>query len=304
MSIFDFFSREAGQARRRDLEDAITYYIPPELRGLLGVAAEMQPIRGAERAGRGAERVVNTQGWDRVQAIGDTLSEIASVAAPVAAAKSIGMPAVQAVQEGLLGLSATPQAAAVRDFAADEFGGVSLPPLSNAQRTQIAGTFPTYQKALGVLDTVVPEGRALDFGAGLGMSRDLGFDTFEPFPRAGFDPTYRSASDIPDASYDRLTNLNVLNVVPREIRDGIVEDIGRVIRPGGAGVITTRGRDVLNAKGMAGPEPMSVITSVDTYQKGFTQSELQDYLRYMLGKNFDVSPLRLGPAGALIQRNR
>jgi hypothetical protein len=192
----------------------------------------------------------------------------------------------------------------VMDFAVDDFGGVSLPPLSNAQRTQIAGTFPTYQKALGVLDQVAPEGRSIDFGAGLGMSRDLGFDTFEPFPRAGFDPTYRSAADIPDASYNRLTNLNVLNVVPREIRDGIVEDIGRVISPGGAGVITTRGRDVLNAKGMAGPEPMSVITSADTYQKGFTQAELQDYLRYMLGQNFDVSPLRLGPAGALIRRTR
>lgn len=179
-----------------------------------------------------------------------------------------------------------------------------LPPLSNAQKTQIAGTFPTYQKALGILDTVAPEGQALDFGAGLGMSRDLGFDTFEPFPRAGFEPTYRSAADIPDASYDRLTNLNVLNVVPREIRDSIVEDIGRVIRPGGAGVITTRGRDVMAAKGAPGPEPMSLITSADTYQKGFTQAELQDYLRYMLGTNFDVSPLRLGPAGALIQRAR
>jgi hypothetical protein len=192
----------------------------------------------------------------------------------------------------------------VMDFAADESGALTLPPLSNAQKTQIAGTFPTYQKALGVLDAVAPGGRSIDFGAGLGMSRDLGFDTFEPFPRAGFDPTYRSAADIPDASYDRLTNLNVLNVVPREIRDGIVEDIGRVIRPGGAGVITTRGRDVLGAKGAPGPEPMSVITSADTYQKGFTQSELQDYLRYMLGQNFDVSPLRLGPAGALIQRTR
>lgn len=177
-----------------------------------------------------------------------------------------------------------------------------LPPASNAQKTQIAGTFPTYKKALDILDTVAPEGRTLDFGAGLGMSRDLGFDTFEPFPRAGFDPTYRSAADIPDASYDRLTNLNVLNVVPRDVRDSIVEDIGRVLRPEGVGLITTRGRDVLSAKGALGPEPMSIITSADTYQKGFTQSELQDYLRYILGKQYEVSPLRLGPAGAMIRK--
>ena len=192
----------------------------------------------------------------------------------------------------------------VMDFAADESGALRLPPPSNAQRTQIAGTFPTYQKALGVLDTVAPEGRAIDFGAGLGMSRDLGFDTFEPFPRTGFEPTYRSAADIPDGAYDRLTNLHVRNVVPREVRDSIVEDIGRVLRPGGAGVITTRGRDVLGAKGMPGPEPMSVITSADTYQKGFTQAELQEYLRYVLGSQYEVSPLRLGPAGALIRKGR
>ena len=206
---------------------------------------------------------------------------------------------------GSIADAARPTAArGLMDFAADESGALKLPPLSNAQKTQIAGTFPTYQKALGVLDAVAPEGRALDFGAGLGMSRDLGFDTFEPFPRAGFEPTYRSAADIPDASYDRLTNLNVLNVVPREIRDSIVEDIGRVIRPGGAGVITTRGRDVMAAKGTPGPEPMSLVTSADTYQKGFTQSELQDYLRYILGSQYEVSPLRLGPAGALISRGR
>jgi len=173
----------------------------------------------------------------------------------------------------------------------------------NAQKTQIAGTFPTYKKALGLLDMEIPEGRTLDFGAGLGMSRDLGFDTYEPFPRAGFDPTYRSAADIPDASYDRLTNLNVLNVVPREVRDQIVSDIGRVLDRGGVGVVTTRGRDVMTAKGMRGPEPMSVITSADTYQKGFSQKELQEFLQYILGNNYGVSPVRLGPAGAMIRRN-
>jgi hypothetical protein len=189
----------------------------------------------------------------------------------------------------------------VRGFLADESG--SLPPLSNAQLTQIAGTFPTYKKAAGLLDVEVPEGRTLDFGAGLGMSRDLGFDTYEPFPRAGFDPTYRSAADIPDASYDRLTNLNVLNVVPREVRDQIVSDIGRVLKVGGVGVVTTRGRDVMKAKGRRGPEPMSVITSADTYQKGFNQRELQDYLQSTLGEAYSVSPIRLGPAGAMIRRN-
>lgn len=196
----------------------------------------------------------------------------------------------------------------ITDFLRDESGALPLPPLGNAQRTQITGTFPTYEKALNIFNAVAPEGRTLDYGAGRAMSSRLGFDTYEPFPREGVNPTYRSAADIPDAAYDRLTNFNVLNVVPRDVRDSIVEDIGRVIRPGGTGLITTRGRDVLNAKGVPGPEPMSVITrpgtDMSTYQKGFTPTELQDYLRYILGSQYGVEPLRLGPAGALIRRNR
>lgn len=179
-------------------------------------------------------------------------------------------------------------------------GTPSLPPLSNAQRTQIAGTLPTYQKAADILGT---SGPGLDYGAGLGLgARELGFDAFEPFPREGFVPTYTDPAAIPSQAYDRLTNFNVLNVVPREVRDDIVENIGRVIAPGGRGLITTRGRDVLAAKGTPGPEPMSLITSRDTYQKGFLQQELQDYLRYILGSDFEVNPLRLGPAGAEIRR--
>lgn len=235
---------------------------------------------------------------------GDTSNE-RRLARDLAAMFDVAGPAPEGRALGLLTDAAMTGRVAdtAAEFLPSETGSLPLPPLSNAQKTQIAGTFPTYKKALGLLDTEIPEGRTLDFGAGLGMSRDLGFDTYEPFPRAGFDPTYRSAADIPDASYDRLTNLNVLNVVPREVRDQIVSDIGRVLKPGGVGVVTTRGRDVMTAKGMPGPEPMSVITSADTYQKGFSQRELQEYLQSILGEAYGVSPVRLGPAGAMIRRN-
>ena len=86
------------------------------------------------------------------------------------------------------------------------------------------------------------------------------------------------------------------------VRDEIVQNIGRVMEPGGLGVLTTRGKDVMSAKGRPGPEPMSIITSRDTYQKGFTPTELQEYLRYILGEGFDIEPARLGPAGALIRK--
>lgn len=181
-------------------------------------------------------------------------------------------------------------------------GSIDLPPAENAQRTQIAGTFPTYEKANALLSDIAPEGRSLDFGAGLGKSQQLGFDTYEPFPREGFNPTFSTASDIPDNSYERVTNLNVLNVVPREIRDEIVQDIGRVLKPGGRAIITTRGRDVMSANGTPGPEEMSIITGRGTYQKGFTPAELREYVRDTLGDNFEVENVRLGPAGVVVSK--
>lgn len=185
---------------------------------------------------------------------------------------------------------------------------VGLPPPENASRTQISGTTPTYKKAANQLADV--DGDIIDFGAGLGqgaqaMGDQLGrkIHTYEPYA-TNWKPDFSAAdaSDVPSDAYGGLTNLNVLNVVPREARDGIVQNISRVLRDGGKGVITTRGKDVMNASGRAGPEPMSVITSRDTYQKGFTNPELQEYLKYMLGDKFDVNRLNLGPAGAVIEK--
>jgi hypothetical protein len=180
---------------------------------------------------------------------------------------------------------------------------IDLPPASNSQKTQIAGTLPTYEKADKILDDIAPGKQTLDFGAGLGLSqKKLGYDTYEPFPKEGFDPTFINASEIPDSSYSRVTNFNVLNVVPRKMRDEIVLDIGRVLEDGGVALITTRGRDVMTAKGTPGPEPMSQVTSIGTYQKGFTQTELQEYITQTLGAGFEVTPLKLGPAGVKVKK--
>lgn len=178
-----------------------------------------------------------------------------------------------------------------------------IPPPENARKTQIAGTLPTYHKGKTHLDTHVPKGRTLDFGAGLGGgAAAIGADSYEPYPAKGFEPTYTKADDIPDNSYERITNFNVLNVVPQSIRDMIVGHIGRILAPGGVAVITTRGRDVMTARGDKGPEPMSRITTIGTYQKGFTRAELRDYVERTLGTGFEVSALKLGPAGVMVKK--
>ena len=178
-----------------------------------------------------------------------------------------------------------------------------MPPPENAQRTQIVGTLPTYRKARDILDREASGDRSLDFGAGLGIgAQELGYDSYEPFPKEGFSPTYTSPDQIEPRSYDKIVNLNVLNVVPRDARDRIVKDIGTALDAGGVAIITTRGKDVLNAKGKKGPEPTSIITTRGTYQKGFSKKELVDYLKDTLGPSFEVSPLNLGPAGAIVRR--
>ena len=167
----------------------------------------------------------------------------------------------------------------------------------------------TYKKASDIFKQHDVQGRALDFGAGLGKgTAELGSDaeSYEPFPGPAFTPHYVDVSQIPDNSYNRIVNLNVLNVVPNigdhRIRDQIVRNIGRVLAPGGMAIITTRGRDVLTIKGTPGEEPMSMVSSIGTYQKGFTQAELKEYVQAVLGDQFVVNSVKLGPAGVVIKK--
>lgn len=185
-----------------------------------------------------------------------------------------------------------------------------LPPPENARKTQIASTLGTYKKAGAMFDKAGVQGKALDFGAGLGKgTAEIGKDaeSYEPYPREDFKPHYIDATKIPSNSYSRIVNLNVLNVVPNveghRIRDEIVRQIGRVLAPGGMALITTRGRDVLTIKGTPGEEPMSMISSIGTYQKGFTGKELKEYVQSVLGDNFEVSTAKLGPAGVMIKKH-
>jgi hypothetical protein len=126
--LLDFLmqARESGRGVRADLENSINYYIPPELRGLLGLAAEANPVVSMERAGQDAQRLVQPglSGWDRMAAAGDMASNMAGVLAPMAG--RAGVPAANAIEEILTGLSRTPAAARMMDFGPNEYGGVPL----------------------------------------------------------------------------------------------------------------------------------------------------------------------------------
>lgn len=90
-------------------------------------------------------------------------------------------------------------------------------PESNAGLTQVTNTVPTYSKAGEELRRLGAEGPAIDFGAGKGLgTKHLGpqVESYEPFPEAGFSPTFTNAADIPSDKYGALANLNVLTCCP------------------------------------------------------------------------------------------
>ena len=92
-----------------------------------------------------------------------------------------------------------------------------LPAPENAARTQIAGTKPTYDKARELLKLEGIDKNIIDFGAGKGIGSYGWADTYEPYAK-GWYPTYTKAEDIPSDKYSGLLNLNVLNVLPPELR--------------------------------------------------------------------------------------
>lgn len=188
----------------------------------------------------------------------------------------------------------------------------------NTQRTQRPGTKGTYIKAHDYFDSVGAPGEGkegvLDYGAGLGHSAEFGH-TYEPYPREGgdFQPTYVKASDVPPESYHRVTNLNVLNVVPPRVRNKIVRGIGQAMAPGGHAIITTRSHnDVQSTKNAVSAEEefkdpgairVNPGTKEETYQKGFTRDELAGYVQKVLGRGYSVTPVNIGPAGVHVVKD-
>jgi SAM-dependent methyltransferase len=159
-------------------------------------------------------------------------------------------------------------------------------PAEASQNTQIAqvskkepgkatGTGRTYVKAD---ERLGDEGRALDFGAGRGEGTQFlrgDVETFEPFPREGFDPDYVERADIPAEAFDRVLSSATINVTPPTTSALQVRDIARALRPGGEAIITARTpSDVLGAKTAQSIEGLPGVRIGEQYQQGYTPDEL------------------------------
>jgi GNAT superfamily N-acetyltransferase len=116
VNILDAITGMTGQQRTaalRDLGRSAEYYVPPELRGILGFAAEMTPSETLSRAGAAGREMMapGRTPMQRVGSAGQMLSETSAVAAPAAVAGRAAMPAAQAVQEAFMGFSVPARAA-------------------------------------------------------------------------------------------------------------------------------------------------------------------------------------------------
>jgi GNAT superfamily N-acetyltransferase len=108
---------------RRMRPDTEARGVPPQDPSLLNVGGigerlaflnqTFNPVEGIGGAMRAGERLFSQDAdyLQRIEALGSMLSGVAGIAAPIAAARAIGVPAASAMMEGLLGFSPTTQAA-------------------------------------------------------------------------------------------------------------------------------------------------------------------------------------------------
>jgi len=188
--------------------------------------------------------------------------------------------------------------------------------------TQVATTKGSYRKAANILKNIGVDGDVLDYGAGLGLGTDAmsevldkPVDSLEINPERwkGIRPVkYTDANQI-DKKYDGIVSLNVVNVVPKEVRDFIVLDIFNNLKEGGTAIISSRGfkGDIDGAKNFVdGGEEKSYIIKkrekgkfIYVFQKGYDGNELFEYVQGLLGDSALVVPNNtFGKRGVIITK--
>lgn len=185
--------------------------------------------------------------------------------------------------------------------------------LVNRGKTAITSTKGTYTKTNKIFTDLKKE-KIHDFGSGKGVGsnefKNKIVTSHEPFVSTedivkakGKIPNYKTADEVilndGMKSKDGIVNLNVLNVIENfPDRNKVVEQIGKLLANDGVAVITTRSaKDVINqAKKSKNAKKyldgwLFGKGNSTTFQKGFGQKELEDYIRAILGKGFIVEKI-------------
>ena len=206
----------------------------------------------------------------------------------------------------------------------------------NPGKTAITSTIGTYKKVNNML-TDLNKNNVLDFGAGIGIGtrqftnkKVLSYEPFVPSEKIlkskikfegklfkGRLPDYTNVDDIlikeGFGSKDAVVNLNVLNVIADKTqRANAVKNISQLIKEDGLAVITTRGPEVAKQADLS----KNAIEFSDgfifgkgserTFQKGYSQKELEEYIKSILGNGFKVEKIpgkyKIGTSGVIIKK--
>jgi len=193
--------------------------------------------------------------------------------------------------------------------------------------TAISTTVGTYKKVNKIFDDANVK-TVHDFGSGLGLgSKEFtnkivtNHEPFVPVEKIikvkGKVPDYKTADDVifkeGFASKDGVVNANVLNVIEDPIeRANVVRQISQLISNKGMAVITTRGNEVTKAaQSSKNATPFNdgwIFGKGDkkTFQKGYSQKELEEYIKSILGDKFKVekipSKYKIGTSGVIIKK--
>jgi hypothetical protein len=136
-----------------------------------------------------------------------------------------------------------------------------------AQATQIKTTIHSVIRGF-----IPPHDSGLEYGAGLCHgAKALGLESFEPFPKAGVNPTYTDISQI-RKKFDFILCTYVLNVVAEDERLRILKNIKGLMK-GGCVILVVRGVDDFKKKNATNDYFMKK-GNVTTFQHGFTPTEL------------------------------
>ena len=175
--------------------------------------------------------------------------------------------------------------------------------------TQVATTGGSYEKAGDILRREGIFGNVLDYGAGRGHGTQHlpgNAQSYEPHPKPGYSPDF---TESPDATYDGIANLNVLNVRPEPDRSAIAQDIlGKLNKDGVAAIGARSHSDVMNAKNPTLLDDGGIITQKGTYQYGFggENEGLVDYLKRQADefpdRKYEITKEPLAATGALVKR--
>ncbi len=143
-------------AKMRGIDEALDYYlgptgIPDKLRAVNSMLNPVETLGGSMRA---SQRLFapETDGWGRVQALGDMLSGVGGFVAPMVAAAKVGAPAASAVADAFTGINTAPATQAAKttatDFALRDDGSVPLFGGGKSDPTATGWTFRDMRKPI------------------------------------------------------------------------------------------------------------------------------------------------------------